>query len=1710
MKNVLFACIYFFSSAVAAQITGSEWIDFSKPHLKYKTDQEELVRINFFTIEQGLFKLGTRIQSVPLDKYRIFSHGQQVPLLITDLNNNNIWDPNDYIEFVTHKEDGHFDSLLYEVKSHQRHKLQSMYTDFRAYYLTYRDNGVQAKYTNATATPPSTDPPKASHQSVVTQFGDDLYFGGRSIILGGSEAVVSDYTYGEGFYGPRFNVPRTSIPGGYRADSSKPMVTIPIIAPEIDASGFKPTITVGTVNSIAYYSFFSHWLIYKVSPNGSSNNRRIGDTITKQNVHVVQTLDLKASDFDSEGLLLQLYNAPLNSYPINFLPGYGFSHISLKYPRKYKLNGLESYSYLEEKNSEKTNITWAGYGNGSKNNPLVFDEINQLFFEPLYDASNQTFSYTLPIRTQSGNMFIGDKSSTKSLSVSDITIVNWPNYSEHINNTDFIIITDSALLDGKGTMNEYVNFKQAQFSHPVRLLFDDNLYDAFSYGINHPLAIRHYCRYLLDNSTTVKPKYLFILGRGFEPVFNRGLNLQSTIDQQDRNYIPMMGQPASDNLLVAGLDGTQIEPAISIGRYPADNPEDVENYLNKQRGYLSNSNQYVDWRKSVLQLGGGINSVQSSLISNRLKTLSDQHVIEFPFYGNVSQYSKSAGNTSDPQIKANILRSINLHGINNITFLGHGSSTTTDIDIGDPDDYVNSGKYPIFYFNGCQIGNPGKAIDVNSLGFADKIIKGKDKGGIAFIAQSSTSELYTVLAQMSQIYKHMFTDPSGSALAIGDALRLGIRDFQKPAMELNRIHCQQLVLQGDPSTPLYRPVLPDLSIDETSVFLYPENTNALSDSFSIAIIVRNTGIGIKDSFDIIIDRTYDINNKISYQKRVALNKFMDTFFVTIKSKDARTKGLNIFDIEINPSRNPVEFNYINNAVRFKTTIVGNGINLVSPKKFDIIPSKSVTLKVQPSDLFRELYGFFIEIDTTSSFSSPYLRRINGLQPVQDGVIAEWEIDDLKPVKDTQEYFWRARLSTGISSGGNWVQSSFTYIKNHAPGWMQNNAFQYVKPASYNTMLGMNLDTLNKVFSFTPIAKNLYIDATHMTFSSMGVKESGFGSQDLNYGINSAINTGLVAIFWDPLKLERVPIDTGIQQPGGLWGSKWKTGLNYHTEDYQIYYTWDMSNRKDREKFVSTMQQIPDSLYVSLFTYRLNHAHLWEQDVLDALHSIGCTVMDSSSRRTSNNVYLAMGKKGWPTGRADEMVGFGEYTQLETTILGKSSSSSMTSENIGPVDTLYDLFFTRTIENTGKEEDAFSIDVFGTDQDGIQYKLKTIQKSPLSLRDIDTRKYPFIHLTANFFDRGAHTPGNLINWRVTHSYLPDGSLFPKASSGYLFHADSLFEGDTFRTKIPFKNISDIDMRDSLDLEFELVEKSTRTIIDKGAFKIGPLKPDSLFLFEYDYPTTGFEGAYGFNISVNTNNKVIEKTLINNSNTLSFVVVKDNINPLLDVTFDGRHIMDGDIVSANPVILISSTDENQFLLQQDENKIVLEIQKPGGSVFTPIEYGTEALFYPAIDKENKAKVEYKPTELITGTYTLKIQSEDASLNKAGSMEYLINFNVDRNQTVTQFYPYPNPVTSSMKFVFTLTGTNVPEDIRIKITNSSGRVVKEVNKDELGSIHIGNNITDWTWNGTDQFGDMLANGPYFYTVTVKDKGEEVKLKATKGDSNFKNQTGVIYLLR
>jgi len=111
------------------------------------------------------------------------------------------------------------------------------------------------------------------------------------------------------------------------------------------------------------------------------------------------------------------------------------------------------------------------------------------------------------------------------------------------------------------------------------------------------------------------------------------------------------------------------------------------------------------------------------------------------------------------------------------------------------------------------------------------------------------------------------------------------------------------------------------------------------------------------------------------------------------------------------------------------------------------------------------------------------------------------------------------------------------------------------------------------------------------------------------------------------------------------------------------------------------------------------------------------------------------------------------------------------------------------------------------------------------------------------------------------------------------------------------------------------------------------------------------------------------------------------------------------------------------------------------------------------------------------------------------------------------YPNPFTTSTAFIFTLTGSEVPQNIRIQILTVTGKVVREITKDELGSLHIGRNITEFKWDGTDQYGQKLANGVYLYRVVTNLNGKSLDKYTSKDDDTdkyFNKGYGKMYLMR
>jgi hypothetical protein len=204
----------------------------------------------------------------------------------------------------------------------------------------------------------------------------------------------------------------------------------------------------------------------------------------------------------------------------------------------------------------------------------------------------------------------------------------------------------------------------------------------------------------------------------------------------------------------------------------------------------------------------------------------------------------------------------------------------------------------------------------------------------------------------------------------------------------------------------------------------------------------------------------------------------------------------------------------------------------------------------------------------------------------------------------------------------------------------------------------------------------------------------------------------------------------------------------------------------------------------------------------------------------------------------------------------------------------------------------------------------------------------------------------------------------------------------------------------------------------------------------------------------------------------------------------------------------------LLQQDTSTFELFLQRPGQFNFERIAFSSDELkFIPAADANNMAMVDYQPKGLKDGLYTLKVIAKDASGNLAGANNFEIDFNVIGKSSITRFYPYPNPFTTQMRFVFTLTGSKIPDQLLVRILTINGKVVREINKEEFGNIRIGNNISEFSWDGTDQFGDKLGNGIYLYQVYTRIEGQEIENRSTKAKEeslHFTGNTGKIYLMR
>jgi hypothetical protein len=204
----------------------------------------------------------------------------------------------------------------------------------------------------------------------------------------------------------------------------------------------------------------------------------------------------------------------------------------------------------------------------------------------------------------------------------------------------------------------------------------------------------------------------------------------------------------------------------------------------------------------------------------------------------------------------------------------------------------------------------------------------------------------------------------------------------------------------------------------------------------------------------------------------------------------------------------------------------------------------------------------------------------------------------------------------------------------------------------------------------------------------------------------------------------------------------------------------------------------------------------------------------------------------------------------------------------------------------------------------------------------------------------------------------------------------------------------------------------------------------------------------------------------------------------------------------MITAQMVNDQTLLYKKDTLGLEIFIKKTCEACqFKKINFSNPNLSWSPASENSNFRVSFIPGPLEDGVYTLRIT------NESSQQPYEISFEVVNESQITNFYPYPNPFSTSVKFVFTVTGSEIPDEIKIQIMTVTGRVVREILQSELGTVRIGNNITEYAWDGRDEFGDQLANGVYIYRVLVRKNGQFMEHRPTSGDKGFSKGYGKMY---
>ncbi len=1688
MRKIFTLCLILIAGIAIAQPYNNEWIDYSKTYYKFKVTADGLYRIPAAVLA------GAGLSAADAKDFQLFRNGVEVPVY-TSVNSGPLGST-DYIEFWGQMNDGKADKPLYRNPAYQHTDKWSLQSDTAVYFLTLNPSGSPFHYNNIANDTTSNILPVSPYFMYTT----GTYF--KTQINYGFAAVLEQYIYSSSYDIGEFWSSDFSSQGAPLTDNQNNLF--------IYNGGPDANLKFGAVGC----SDTLRNIQVKV------NNILVKDTSLNSFNDIVSNVSIPVASLNTSTTPFQFIN---NSQALTYADRLVVSFYELTYPRQFNFGGLSNFQFQLAPSASGYFLKITNFNQGAAT-PVLYDRNTGQRFVAI--SSSGILTFALPGTGAVRNLVLVSQDPSNISSINNLQKRNFISYADPANQGNYLIISNPILYTGSHSNNPVADYKSyrssaAGGSFNAQIYDINELTDQFAFGIQkHPLAIRNFVNFA-KNTFTQKPQDVLLIGRGVDYIDYR--TYQSDPNTELLNLVPTFGFPASDNMLTSS-NGSGLINLIPIGRLGVVKGTEVEDYLNKVQEYeqvqqtAANNIAGRAWRKNIIHVTGATDPFLEAVLCNYMAVY--QQIISDTLFGaNVFRFCSSTIDQNN-QVSGNLFPQLFSNGIGVLTYFGHSSASTLGFNLDDPSIYTNQSKYPVMYVNGCYAGNYF-TYDVGRLStgktLSENYVLIKNKGSVAFVASSHYGVVNYLNLLLSDMYNLIGHDDYGKNIGtIEIDAGKKVTDLL-PTDFLARCQTEEMGIHGDPALTISDEKLPDYDVESSTVQINPSFISVSDSYFQVAAAFYNLGKAVADSITVLVTRKYpNGSSAVILRKRIPGIRFEDSIRIQVPITATTDKGQNYITVTINSDNDVAETTLANNTVTSSVFIYEDELTPIYPYDFAIINTPFQHLFASTANPFAPLTQYVMEIDTTEAFNSSVMVTKN-----ISSVGGVFEFDPGIKYLDSTAYYWRTSIVPAQTGQFHWNEFTFVYIDSlkSTVGFNQSHYYQQLN----STGNGMNLLSDRK-WHFGTHTNNFYI--TQSIYGTSGSLDADFAVSVNGNTVASSACLGQSLIFnvFDEntfLPWKNVDALGNNLYRFGSASANCKPSRNYN---FEFSYTTPAS----RKLMMDFMDSVPIGAYVVVrsfdYNYNQSFSKTWEADtslygsnksLYHYLLAAGFTQIDSINqprcwvlvyKKGENNVYIPQFK--YSQGLYDKII-------LTTDVPVSNLSANMVSPVFGPAKQWKQVHW-RGYSLESPSTDSVGVQVIGVDTSGNQnvlYSLNAVTQD-FDISAVNVQQYPFIQLKLVNTDSAHATPYQLSYWRINYVPVPEGAIAPNI---FLSGKDSVELGEIISFGVAFKNVS-LQKFDSLQISFKIIDKNNVThIIPFPKFK--PLISGDTIKIVYDIDTKNYPGLNTINVEVNPLNNQPEQYHFNNFLFKNFYVKVDQTNPLLDVTFDNVHILNEDIVSAKPHILIKLKDESKFLLLNDTSVLKVQLRYPDGSLH-PYYFSNDTLrFTPATSSaDNTASVEFNPVFLNQinpqgDEYTLIVTGSDKSGNSSGTIQYQVTFKIITKAMISNMLNYPNPFTTSTAFVFTITGSDVPQNIKIQILTITGKVVREITKDELGPLHVGRNITEFKWDGTDMYNQRLANGVYLYHVVTNLNGKTLDKYTSQSDNTdqyFNKGYGKMFLMK